>query len=53
MTHRLDQARELESRANAAASLAEAQALKAQADRLRGARGGTGTGWPLIPYFRN
>ena len=53
MNHRLELARQLEERASEAVSLAEAQALRAQADRLRGHRGGAGFGWSLQPLFRN
>ena len=40
MEQRIIQAQELEARASGARSLAEAQALTAQADRLRGRRHG-------------
>ncbi|MEI9849722.1 MAG: hypothetical protein WDN24_01380 [Sphingomonas sp.] len=53
MDRRLTLARELEDRAIAAATIAEAQALRAQADRLRGSRPGWSTRWSLQPLFRN
>jgi hypothetical protein len=53
MSQRFQQAQALEARAVAARSLAEAQALHAQADRLRGRRGAALLAWVRQPLFRN
>lgn len=53
MGQRLDLARELDARAREAATFAEAQALRARADRLRGHRGAASFGWSVNAFFRN
>lgn len=53
MDPRIEQARQLEARASEARTLAEAQALHARADRLRGLRTGGTALWSAQPLFRN
>ena len=51
MGQRLEQARQLDALANAAATLAEAQALHARADHLRSRH--NAVRWLRAPLFRN
>jgi hypothetical protein len=51
MGQKVDPAQELDARAFASSSLAEAQALHAAADRLRRAR--RPSPWSFLPLFRN
>jgi len=54
MNHKLERVQQLETRARAAPTLAEAQALTEEADRLRGARRVAATTGPVPqPLIRN
>lgn len=54
MEQKLERIRQLEERARRAATLAEGQALTAEADRLRSnRRPEPAAGYPVQPIFRN
>lgn len=53
MTSNDERARQLDQRAAEAGSLAEAQSLSAEADRLRGIRDRSGVRWIGLPLLRN